>query len=166
MFWTVFSITIKIHVNDLDGVISYGINVSIFCAKSRFSNVKQTYFLSIIRSNIFTIEISNLKLHVNVIFFNMKISLHRHFKVFSFPFSASKVQIPWHNMSLSYPIECRKYLTIPDHLKDELRKWNLTMTWRIWRCIFGRETYVRWINFLRLLCKCAYMANVGPITLV
>ena len=68
------------HVDDLD-VISCGIKyVSIFCAKSRFSNVKQTYFLSIIRSNIFTIEISNLKLHVNVIFFNMKISLHRHFK--------------------------------------------------------------------------------------
>ena len=46
------------------------------------------------------------------------------FKVFSFPFSASKVQIPWHNMPLSYAIESRKYLTIPDHLKDELRKWK------------------------------------------
>ena len=46
------------------------------------------------------------------------------FKVFSFPFPASKVQNPWHNMPLSNPIECQKYLTIPDHLKDELRKWK------------------------------------------
>ena len=41
---------------------------------------KHTSF-SIIRSNTFTIEISNLKLHINVIFFNMTISLHRHFIV-------------------------------------------------------------------------------------